>query len=153
MTETKNKIIAGIEFPISQPYAAGHQLTDVEARVLNQVRAENIANNMRKIVREKGEAAAEEVAAYDASYTFTVPSTGTRRTVDPVEREARAIARDAIRTRLAEDNRRLKDIDPAKLNAAIDTLIETNEEIIKIARKRVADKAKAAETSLGDLNL
>lgn len=150
--ETKLKIIDGHEFQISQPYTEGHALTAVEARVLNQVRSENIANNMRKIVKEKGADAAGDVAEYDASYTFAMPREGGRKVVDPVEREARAIARDAIRQKLAETGRKLKDIDPGKLDEAIDNLVENNEEIRKLAKKRVADKAKAAE-GLGELSL
>lgn len=160
MPEARKKIIAGQEFMISQPYEAGHTLTEVEAKVLNQVRSENIANNLRKQVKEALENGGiteefiQKVAEYDAGYSFALPGEGsTRRVLDPVEREARAIARDGIKAKLAETGRRLKDVDPAKLEAAIEQLIETNSEIMKLAKKRVAEKQKVTDTSLEALAL
>ncbi len=145
MPEAKSKIIAGHEFTISQPYDEGHTLTAVEAKVLNQVRSENIANNMRKAVKDAEaegtlDAVATKVAEYDAEYTFAMPSTGAaRRVVDPVEREARKLARDAIRAQLAKDGRKIKDIDAEKLEAAIET-VAAKDEILKLARKAVKDR-------------
>ena len=40
--------ISGQAFDVSTPYAAGHTLTEAEAKVLNQTRAENIGNNFRR---------------------------------------------------------------------------------------------------------
>lgn len=160
MPEAKTKIIAGHEFTISQPYEAGHTLTEVEAKVLNQVRSENIANNMRKAVKD-AEAAGTldevraKVAEYDAEYTFAMPSAGgSKRIVDPVEREARKLAREAIRAQLAKETppRKLKDVDPEKLEAAIE-FVASKEEILKLARKAVKDRetagAAADELDLG----
>lgn len=151
MPEAKSKIIAGHEFQISQPYEAGHTIDEVEAKVLNQVRGENIANNMRKAVKDAEaegtlDAVAQKVAEYDAAYTFSMPSAGgTKRIVDPVEREARKLAREAIRASLANENppRKIKDIDPEKLEAAIET-VAARDDILKLARKNVKDRESLA---------
>ena len=39
MPETKAKVINGISFNILQPYLAGHVLTELEAKVINQTRS------------------------------------------------------------------------------------------------------------------
>src|SRR5690606_9743805 len=106
MPEPKNKKIGDHVFPISQPYEEGHTLTAIEAKVLNQVRAENIGNNVRKKVQEllaEGKTAEAEalVAEKDREYQFTEAAAGgSSRTMDPVEKEARKIARDAIKAAL-----------------------------------------------------
>jgi len=158
MADTKKKVIAGEEFEVTQPYAAGHTLTEIEAKVLNQVRSENIANNMRKAVKEAIENGTLDqvravVTEYDAQYEFTTPSEGGGRKLDPVEREANNIARAAIREKLAESGRKLKDVDPEKLEAAVDALIESNPDIMKLAKKRVEEKKKVADVSVEGLGL
>src|SRR5688572_6489425 len=105
MPEPKTKIIDGESFTISQPYEAGHACTDAEARALNQVRSENIGNNLRVMIKEAKEkrdagdnsaydGLAAAVADYDAKYTFSMGGGGggTSRKMDPIEREARSLA-------------------------------------------------------------
>jgi hypothetical protein len=72
-------------FEISTPYSSGHVLTDLEAQALNALRAENIRNNMSKVVQRElnclgeGEALPSEVLAdltaritnYDKVYSFS----------------------------------------------------------------------------------
>ena len=92
----KSITIAGQSFEISEPYEAGHPLTDIEAKRLNQLRGENIANNMRKAVKEAVESGnlnqiTKEIADYDATYEFTAVSAGGARRMDPEEREARSL--------------------------------------------------------------
>jgi len=43
--------IQGYTFDVTEPYGAGAKIGDVEARALNQLRAENIGNNQRKVVQ------------------------------------------------------------------------------------------------------
>ena len=157
MPETKSKVIAGHEFKITQPYTAGHTLTEIEAKVLNQVRSENIGNNVRKAVVELLEAqdtagAEALVAERDAEYEFSTPSAGGRK-LDPVEREARKVARDAIRAKLSDDGRKLSDIDKEKLEEAIDNAIEKNSWIMDEAKKRVNARKKFAEKAVDGLSL
>lgn len=107
----KTVTIAGASFDISVPYAAGHVLTEAEAKHLNQTRNENVRNNTAKKVKELLEAgdtagAAKYVADYDASYEFTIANVGAPK-LDPVEREARSIAKELIKLHLAKTGRKI----------------------------------------------
>ena len=154
MAGTKQIMIQSVTFEVATPYDEGHVLTAIEAKVLNQTRCENVRNNCAKFVKEHGESQAtkEHVATYDIGYEFTVAGTGASRRMDPIEREARSIARDAIRAKLAEDGRKLKDIAPDDLENALEQ-VAAKDEVIKLAKKRIADKAKLAETAIGDIKI
>lgn len=107
----KTVTIAGASFDITVPYAAGHVLTEAEAKHLNQTRHENVRNNTAKKVKELVDAgdltgAAKIVADYDASYEFTIANVGAPK-LDPIEREARAIAKELIKLHLAKTGRKL----------------------------------------------
>lgn len=171
MSETKAKIIAGESFQVSQPYAAGHTLTEVEAKVLNQVRSENIGNNLRELVkealeaREKGDnskydALAEAVAKYDAEYTFTSGGGGgVSRKLDPVEREAKSLAEAYVREDLRKKGRTWKQVPEglseeewiAKRDAVVEQLM-ASEGILKLAKQRVSQKTKVAD-AIGEVTL
>lgn len=99
--------IAGRKMELNAPYEAGHVLTDVEARVLNQTWVENVRNNVAKKL-ESGEIDEDDVLAYAASYTFA--QRGTRATVeaDPVEDEFRAQAMEFIRAVLKQKGKTLR---------------------------------------------
>lgn len=166
MSETKPKVINGISFAISQPYAAGHVLTDLEAKVLNQTRSENIGNNVRAKIKEMqepsdGSVASPEtdilamVAEFDAGYVFRSVSEGTRASVDPYEREATKIARDLLKQHLAETGRKItvtpegiteeewKDKVEAEVNR-----IASSDAVLKAAKKNVDAKRKQADELL-----
>lgn len=171
MPEAKAKIINGETFQISQPYIAGHILTEIEAKVLNQVRSENIGNNMRESVkealeaREKGDgskydALAGLVAAYDAEYTFASGGGGgTSRKLDPIEREAKALAEAYVREDLKKKGRTWKQVPEgltedewvAKRDAVVENLM-ASEGILKLAKQRVQQKSKVAD-AIGDVTL
>lgn len=107
MPEMKNKVIAGESFQISQPYVAGHTLTEAEAKTLNQVRSENIGNNLREKIKElldagKLDEAKALVAERDSTYEFTLATVSAAAKLDPVEKEARAIAKEIVKAKLAE---------------------------------------------------
>lgn len=150
--------ISGETFEVNEPYSEGHTITAIEAKVLNQTRAENIGNNFRadvKKARENGQDLTElraKLAEYDDQYTFSMGGS-IRQPVDPVEREARKIARDAIKAQLASEGRKIKDVDPERLEAAIDQ-VAVQDDVLKLAKKRVADlKRNVAAVALGDLGL
>jgi len=170
MPETKTKIIDGESFEITWPYAAGHVLNDAEAKALNQVRSENIGNNLRSAVKEakekaeKGDANAmtelrTTVAEYDREYTFALGGTPARK-LDPVEREARNIANEYLKAELAKKGRKINQVPEGltkeqweeKLEANREKLM-ANETILKAARKRVAEKQKIVDGDLGELEL
>ncbi len=154
------KSIAGVAFNISQPYAEGHTITAAEAKALNQVRAENIGNNVReavkKFIEEGNEAAAHElVAKRDAEYVFNMSSASAARKFDPEETEARKIAKELIKEHLASTGRKLtvapegetEESWKEKIEAQIDS-ISTNPDVLKQAKKNVANKKKTSEQLL-----
>lgn len=156
------KTINGMEFEISTPYAEGHVCSDIEARVLNQTRAENIGNNARAKIKEMQEGGSSEqeitdyVSELDAAYQFTAAGVRASRKLDPVEREAQKLARELIKTHLAASGRKLSTVPDGmteeewedKLSAEIER-VAGDEQIIKAATKNVAAKQKQAE-SLAD---
>lgn len=92
--------IGGHDFDVATPYAEGHEINAAEAKALNQTRAENMANNFRKRVKEAGEdkpALAKVIAAfkdYDKNYVFTLAAAGgSRSSMTPLEKECRKVAR------------------------------------------------------------
>lgn len=161
MTEPTSNLreitIQGTELSLEVPYAEGHVLTAAEASQLNQVFCENIGNNFRSKVKEmlEGGSTVDDIqAAFDAyveSYEFGSrrASTGTKRSADPVEKEARALAKRALTEFFKK-----KDIDYSSLSVdekeqALRTYMEKHgEKVREIAARRVADQKAMAEAGL-----
>lgn len=152
---SKEITIAGKLFSVTQPYAAGHALTEGEAKALNQVRCENIRNNMatavKKGVEEKKSDAeiAELVAKYDAEYVFAVSGAGAPRVTDPFERECISLARAELTRRIKEKGGKVADMDKDALNAKIAEWA-AHPKIKEAAKKSLALKASVT-AGLGDL--
>ena len=151
---TQTVTIQSESFTISAPYLEGHTITEVEAKVLNQTRCENICNNQRKTIKaakEEGsfdlKVARKAVAAYDAAYSFATGGPAVRRTLDPIQKEARAIARNVLATKLREAGKKMKDQDKDKLATAIEKWAE-HPEIIAAATTVVKEREKLANLSL-----
>jgi len=153
--------IYGTAFELSAPYVAGHQITEAEAKVLNQTRAENIGNNFRSEVKEALEAGKLDevrarIAEYDTKYTFSMGGT-TRTPIDPIEAEAIRIAKDVVKAKLAEKGVKVKDYLASESNAAkYETAVEkiaSQDETLKLAKQRVNAKKKALDTAGEDLGL
>lgn len=157
MAEPKKLTIAGNAFTVSSPYEPGHVINEAEARSLNQTRAENIGNNSRESVKkmlEEGKSPEEIqafIAEYDTRYNFSMGGS-TREPVDPLEREARSLAKSAIAEALKAEGRKIKDIDKDKLEEAIANAASTDD-ILKAAKRRLAEKKKTSAVSLVDLGL
>lgn len=164
-----SKTINGLVFEISQPYSEGHTITEAEARVLNQTRAENIGNNLRAKIKEMQEAGADfaaiaaVVAEKDAEYVFTLAAARASRQLDPYEKEANKIARELLKAKLAETGRKLtvapegltEDEWAEKVEAEVDR-IAAQEPVVKAAKQRVDARRKQADTlaeALGDMSL
>ena len=95
-------VIQEYTFSIPKPFAEGHVCTGAEADVLNQTLAENIRNNtagrVKKAVAEGSFDHAlmqAEIDAYVKEYEFGVRRG--RGPVDPIEREALAIAKEEVK--------------------------------------------------------
>ena len=161
MPETKAKVINGISFNILQPYLAGHVLTELEAKVINQTRSENIGNNVRtkiKDMQDAGdsvEAIQAMVADFDADYVFRSVSESAGRSVDPYEKEANKIARELLKDHLATTGRKItvapdgvtEDEWKDKVSAEVERIAST-EAVLKAAKKNVDAKRKQADELL-----
>jgi hypothetical protein len=153
------KTINGMQFELSAPYAEGHTINALEARVLNQTRAENIGNNTRAKIKEMQEGNSSEqeivdyVASVDAEYQFTAAGVSSSRKLDPVEREAVKIARELLKAHLAETGRKITvapegltdDEWEEKVTGEVER-ISALPEVVKAAQKAVDAKAKQAQT-------
>lgn len=133
---------------------AGMVLDEAAARHLFQTRTQNVSNNLRSRVKAwENEGRSEEeiqnlVAEYDRNYTFSMPGTSAgRQPIDPLDREARSLAKDWIKNKLAESGRKIKDVDPERLEAKVQEVAAT-EQIQKLAKKRIAEKKKAGAEAL-----
>lgn len=164
MPETRKKLIDGETFEITAPYAEGHTINAAEAKVLNQTRSENIGNNVRARIKElkaanKIDEARELVAKIDSEYVFTLSNVGEgRKSLDPIEREARNIAKDIIKAHLAKTGRKItvapdgetKDSWADKIEAQIEQLT-TRADVVKLAKENVGKRQKVIDAGLGDL--
>lgn len=158
MADAKTINIYGHELEVPQPYAAGHVLTDIEAKVLNQTFAENIANNQRKFIKaaiDGGEGAPtlEEAKAgfveYASQYEFTEAAAGTgrRSTMTPLEKEAKKIATALVNKYLKDNGKKKSDVDADAYAAQVAQLAE-DEKVLKIAKRRVKENEELADLSV-----
>ena len=154
--------ISGEAFTVSAPYAAGHTLTEAEAKVLNQTRAENIGNNFRSQVKKAIEdktldAVRAAIADYDSKYEFSM--TVARTPIDPIEAEAIKIAKEVVKAKIVEKyGMSLKKYfeqdagNEEKYEAAVEK-VAGQDDTLKLAKKRVQDKKKSLEVAGDDLGV
>lgn len=152
MGEPRNIIIAGNQFSLAQPFDEGHVCTAGEAKALNQLFAENVRNNLAEKV--KGGLDQAGVTEYANSYEFSV-SAPARQRLDPVEAEARKIAKGHIRTQLAsmEPPTKIDDYEEDAIEAEIDRLIAEYPAIMDRAKAIVKEREKTKKLELGSLNI
>lgn len=162
--------IAGVNFEAPFKYSAGHVLTDVEAKTLNQTRFENLRNNFAKTVKDakiEGDTPTDELRAkfaeYEAKYDFAAPGAGgVSRTLDPIEKEALALARDIVKAALANKGRSYnppkeateeqKEAYKAQIAASVEA-VAAKDEVIAQAKKNVAARAKSIDAITAGLDL
>jgi hypothetical protein len=158
-----------ISFDVSvpQPYAAGtHTLSEGEANALNQIIAENLSNNLRKklvdgLTEGEGDAAKTRpyteaeaqalVDSYLAEYEIGVrrAGSGERTVTDPVEREARKIARSKAVEMVKGAGGKPADYD---LGPIIDKIFDGNRDLLMREGKKIVDAANRAREN-GGINL
>ena len=155
MPDMKSVTIAGKQFTLSVPYAEGHTLTAGEASQLNQVRHENIRNNLAKFIRENTTLSDEElqakVAETDAAYVMGVrQAAGPGASRDPIAVEARSIARTAIKAKLKAANITKTNEEIAE---AIEKLLASpaGENIRNMAAQRVEEKQRIGDSIMADI--
>lgn len=160
---TQEVTIQGIVFAAPAPYEAGHEITDNEAKTLNQVMAENLRNNFASKVKEAKEKAGDAgisedtIAAlraafdeYAAKYEFSGKRQA-RAVLDPVTREAQKIAKQTITNALAAKGQKTKDLADGVLDDLVSKLIEKKPEIMEEAKRRIAAAQSIASEALEGL--
>lgn len=148
---------------VPQPYSAGpHELSVGEASALNQTIAENLSNNLRKKLvegnpdedgRQWTDAEAQAIVdKYIDEYEIGVrrAGTGAARVTDPVEREARKIARQKAVAYIKENGGRPSDFD---LDPIIDQIFEANKDVLMAEGKKIVKAAEAAREKTAGLDL
>lgn len=156
------RTISDIKVLVPQPYAAGQPLTEATAAILNQTLAENVSNNLRAklalghVATEGGEAqphtsesAQKVVDTYLEAYEPGVKrggGGGAPRVTDPVEKEARAIAK-AKATEIVK----ARGLKPADVNMGeiTDKLFEGNKDQLMKAAKRIVDARTKTQADSG----
>lgn len=158
--------IAGQVFHITVPYVAGHQVSRIEAHVLNQAFADNIRNNTKPWVQQAIDEAkasgaqtlsfaaklalVERIRQYAKSYCFSFPR-GLRNTVDPVESEAHKLATAALREQLQRSNLSLTAFTEASIEEKIQQMLDKIPKYRELAQQRVAAMQTVALTGLAEL--
>ena len=164
--------VQGLQFEVSQPFKAGHILSEGEASQLNQTRAENIRNNFAGPVRsavdafrkanslaDNAEVAAsdldkddldEKFALYDDSYIMGVrggPS-GPRTSVDPIQREANRIALEKVKVALKKQGITIDSVPKERMAQFIEAVKTKYPDVVEEAKRRVSAAAAIALDSL-----
>lgn len=154
--------IKGFQFEISAPYQPLHQLTPGEAQALNSLRAENIRNNVAKLVND---AIAEQpegleltlpesivaeiqakITSFDSNYVFK-PRHEPKPRPGPIDDMIRQVARERARAIIVAE---LGIIDAERV-AELALQLVNNEEIRDEAARRASHLAKVANSGLEDL--
>lgn len=154
--------IEGLVFDVTAPYAEGHTITAAEAKALNQVRKENIGNNVRKRIKDvKGDAesftdeqaaeAASIVSEVDAGYEFSLTATRSTTSKDPLEAMCTRLAREAVNGLIQSKGltvKAYKEENPEKYEALISQAAE-KPQIVELAKERIAQRDALANIDLG----
>lgn len=168
--------IQGVVFDLEDKYEAGHAINENEAGALNQTRAENLRNNFASVVKSAREDAARQAngLADDATptddqlnavefdeatidelkskfnevadkYEFGARGGGLR-TTDPVEREAKRIAREKVEVAIREKYGKLSAVASEKITELVHELAQ-REDIVALAKSNV-ESAKSIAADL-----
>lgn len=159
-TPTVQVRIRGYQFTLSAPYAVGQRMGEAEVQQLNDLRADNIRNNLTKPVVEEisklqpgamlsPEALASlqaRVSDYDSKYQLQLKHQARPR-VGQIEAEARLIAEERLDAQLREAGLDAASVDYPGLLAEMISVPTVQE----LARERVQAKAQVLQHNLGDL--
>lgn len=151
--------IQGLIFPVRQIFEEGHELTALEAGVLNQTRDENLRNNyaaqikavMKKAKVEnvtdlKDDATADLMAkfpTFEEAYEFG--SRGGAREVDPERKQALILATDSVKTALSKKGHKLSEVGAEKIKEMALAAIEKYPKFMEKSKEIVAARQKAKE--------
>jgi len=119
----QNVTIQGRQFVIPAPYAEGHSLDAAEAAAINQLYAENVRNNFASRIKKAEDdkttpPGQTELDGYCAEYKFGFRQPGAPK-LDPVESEARKLARVAVLESLKKKGTKAKDLAEGQLDELV----------------------------------
>lgn len=156
-TPRTKRTIAGIELQVIQPFAEGQPLTAATAAMLNQTLAENFSNNTRKAITELGENpdVAKAQALLDEYMTKYQPGvrssgSGEARVTDPVEREARKLARAKAEAHVISKGLKPRDVDMKDLTEKV---FDKYRDQFMAGGKKVVAQLEAAKKAAGEFSL
>ena len=155
------KTIAGIEVELREPYLCGEPLDEIAAKVLNRVRAKNLTNVLRSKVEKmlEDQLSPLEIEQYvrstDENYELSISSV-----LDPIEREAYAIATNFVKEHLANSGRKL-DVAPQGFSleewqqACAESIDDAAQQapVLELAKKNVEARKRVANTMKEKLEL
>lgn len=151
--------IQGYQFEVSEPYEPGQAINLGEAQALNQLRSENIMDNLRKVVRERQDLLPPGhllsqldlaelqaiISRYDSVYQFAEKHRP-RPKLGAIETEARRVAQERAEAQVRQLGR---DASAAEIEARVVALL-ADPSIQDEARRRVAAQRRVVG-SLADL--
>lgn len=161
--------VQGLTFPLPEArYHEGHVCTAPEASALNQTFAENLRNNFASKLKAKLELVAKdlkpedidpqivsdlraEFLEYAASYTFGFRTP--RVILDPVEHEARKLAKQTVLSALRQKSIDSKTVSPDQMDHYVSTLLEKRPELRKEAARRIKAQKAVNESVFAELDL
>lgn len=152
--------IRGYQFSVKAPYSEGDPMGEAEVLQLNDLRADNIRNNMTKPVLEEIASLPADamlspaqvlvlqakITAYDDKYALQLKHQARPR-VGQIEAEAKAIAEERLDTQLREVGLAV----PAEEYAVMLREMIALESVQTLARERVQTKRQVLSGSLEDL--
>lgn len=162
-TPRNDRLIGGISVKVPAPYAEGHVVTAGEAAMLNQTLAENFSNNLREKVSkfipegspdgtEARTASTEEAQALVDKYAETYEpgvrragAGGGRRTLDPVEKEMRIIARSSLDSLLKEQGVKRNEV---KYDELLEQVLEDHGDAIRKKAEKIVKQRTEGEIGL-----
>jgi hypothetical protein len=165
MPDTKSIVIAGASVAIPIRYAAGHTLSENEAKGLNQLLFENVRNNTAKKVKEvvgdSVEITPEQqekinaiVLPYAEAYDFSGVRTGSGEPAKtPLEAETLRVAKEVLSLNLKKQGITAKAYGEEKVKETLERYCSADK-VISIAKQRLAATQKSLESALaavGDL--
>lgn len=151
--------ISGLVFELNDPFKEGHIMTDNEAKALNKAYHDGVRNSASgktRSLREEGKNESEirnTIDAFIDNYRFgarTVIGADKKSRIDPVEAEARLIARDKINSKLRDRGEKIRGR-KAEIEALVDGLLAKYPEIYDAARNRINAAQSVAMTELDDI--
>lgn len=147
--DTQTITIQGSQFTIPMPFSEGHTLNGSEASAMNQLFAENIRNNFAgkmKKAEEKKEAlpGQAELDTYCQEYKFGAKGISGPK-LDPVEAEARRLAKSAITEALKAKGYKLKDVPDEQLQAWVLEAVESTPQFRTTAQTLISQRNAALQ--------